>query len=57
MAIKLDEILRAERKSRAEDTWARTNAKAADLEYEEEEEGVDDIMGDEGGKVWKYAAI
>jgi len=57
LAIKLDEILRTERKSRAEDTWARTNAKAADLEYEEEEEGVDDIMGDEGGKVCKYAAI
>ena len=42
--MKLDDVLRAERKHRAETAWARNNAEAAGLNLDDE-----DITDDEAG--------
>lgn len=44
LAMKLDDVLRAERKHRAETAWARNNAEAAGLNLDDE-----DITDDEAG--------
>ena len=59
LAMKLDDVLRAERKHRAESAWARNNAEAADLDLDDgvisESDGDDDGDG-EGAKVGGWLA-
>ena len=50
LAMKLDDLLRADRKHRAETAWARNNAEAAGLNLEDEDITDEDEGSDEEGR-------